>query len=113
MLNYGFLMINFRKSPQNLPLNTDSFEHGFCMFFDFRLYSGCHVSCFSCHYYYPHRFELIYIIADIIADRNTKQKNSWETRKKLTYGHQKYKNRRKHYAPAWISVEMVGFEPMT
>jgi len=30
MLNYGFLMINFRKSPQNLPLNTDSFEHGFC-----------------------------------------------------------------------------------
>ena len=33
--------------------------------------------------------------------------------KKLTYGHQENKNRRKHYAPAWISVEMVGFEPMT
>ena len=32
--------------------------------------------------------------------------------KKLTYGHQENKIRRKLYAPARISVEMVGFEPI-
>ena len=32
--------------------------------------------------------------------------------KKLTYGHQENKIRRKLYAPARISVEMVGFDPI-